>query len=277
MKRFSLKILFHLLGIGSASGIFYKDHTVFIVSDNGGYLYQYDTKSQQLDKTALISGDVLENIPKKIKPDFEAMAERDGKLYIFGSGSTPNRNRMIVFDRKTKAVSTQVDLSGLYAKMRELARISPEDFNVEGATHDRKNWYFFQRGNGASGRNGIFTITGNFQTPTKITFTEIELPKINNVPVSFTDATVSGGKIWFLGSAEDTKSTYEDGAVAGSIVGEIDIKTMKIVYSEQITSEHKFEGITFYKAAKGSMSFLLCEDNDSDLLESGIFELRIGI
>jgi hypothetical protein len=39
----------------------------------------------------------------------------------------------------------------------------------------------------------------------------------------------------------------------------------------------KFEGLTlFYKNDK-QIAFLLCEDNDTDLLESGIYKLSLDI
>jgi hypothetical protein len=39
MEKFT-EILFHLIGIGSASGFLSRD-SLFIVSDNSGFLYEY--------------------------------------------------------------------------------------------------------------------------------------------------------------------------------------------------------------------------------------------
>jgi hypothetical protein len=39
MEKFTLEILFHLIGIGSAG--FYQGDSLFIVSDNSGFLYEY--------------------------------------------------------------------------------------------------------------------------------------------------------------------------------------------------------------------------------------------
>lgn len=276
MKRFSLELLYHIVGIGSASGIFYKADTVFIVSDSGGYLYTYDTKTRQLDQTALIEGDVLENIPKRIKPDFEAIAECEGKLCIFGSGSTEARNRMVEFDPLKKQVACTLNLTPLYLQMQRESHISADDFNLEGAVYRDQNWYFFQRGNGLSGKNGIFTVQGKLDGDRwGVSFREIELPEIGGVPVSFTDAVLVNDSVWFLATAEDTKSTYDDGEVVGSLVGKMDLETMAVAYWEQITDTQKFEGIAFHSQTADGIAFLLCEDNDSNYLESDVFLLVV--
>ncbi|RZJ67006.1 MAG: hypothetical protein EOO50_07015 [Flavobacterium sp.] len=275
MKRFSLEVLYHIVGIGSASGIFFKPGIVFIVSDNGGYLYSYEAKTERIEKTALIEGNVLENMPKSIKPDFEAMAEDDGKLYIFGSGSTGARNRMVEVDCETKKVGATTDLTNLYEQMKRESSISDDNFNLEGAICSKDVWYFFQRGNGGEGKNGVFTVNGKLDHPKSVTFSEVILPEIKGVTVSFTDAVLVGKDVWFLGSAEDTKSTYDDGEVVGSVVGKMDLKTMTVSYSEQISDTHKFEGIAYHSDSKETIRFLLCEDNDSNYLESDVFLLEV--
>jgi hypothetical protein len=276
MKNFTLTSFCNIAGIGSASGLFFQKGEVLVVSDNGGYLYGYDPETGFLKKTPLLDADVLENIPKKIKPDFEAMSEYDGKLYIFGSGSTENRNISITLDTITGSVINRTDLSSLYQNMREISGISTDDFNLEGALHNKSCWLFFQRGNGGSGKNGIFTVPGDLANGGgNIVFIEIALPRIGRVLTSFTDAILVNGAIYFLATAEDTESTYDDGEIVGSIVGQLDPETLQIIFSQQITDSHKFEGITLYEAAESETTFLLCEDNDTNYQESEIFKLTI--
>ena len=105
--------------------------------------------------------------------------------------------------------------------------------------------------------------------------TNYKLPKIKSVRSSFTDAVLVEDKIYFLATAEDTQSTYDDGEVLGSFVGRIDLKTMKIDFTQKITSTNKFEGLTFYKKSNDKIEFLLCEDNDTELLETKIFKLSL--
>lgn len=157
MEKFTLEILFQIIGIGSASGLFYNNDALYVIGDNSGFLYEYNMQNQQLNQHALIDNPT-QNIPKNLKPDFESITHHNDTLYVFGSGSTENRNKMIEFDLKSKTVSKKNNLVDLYALMQSFGEIKPEDFNLEGAIFDGENWYLFNRGNGVSNKNTIFTI-----------------------------------------------------------------------------------------------------------------------
>ena len=103
------------------------------------------------------------------------------------------------------------------------------------------------------------------------------MPKIKGVRSSFTDAVMFKDKIYFLATAEDTESTYKDGEILGSFIGCIDIKTMKIDFTKKISETQKFEGITLYHNTSNKVEFLLCEDNDTKVLESNIYKLSIDL
>ncbi|MEY3498968.1 MAG: hypothetical protein RL308_637, partial [Bacteroidota bacterium] len=218
----------------------------------------------------------LQNIPKKDKPDFEAIASFENSFYIFGSGSTEKRNKMLTLNATTKEAVATDDLSGLYSVMQNFGGIKPEDFNIEGAIYNGTNWYLFNRGNGKSKKNIVFTITGkNLTDEFTILSNAYKLPKIKGVQTSFTDAVAVENKIYFLATAENTQSTYDDGIVLGSLIGCIDTKTMKIDFTLKISENQKFEGITVFKNAATTIEFLLCEDSDSDELKSDIYKLSI--
>ena len=78
-----------------------------------------------------------------------------------------------------------------------------------------------------------------------------------------------------MAAAENTESTYDDGEVFGSIIGRIDIETMKIDFTKVISNNHKFEGLTVFKNSNEKIEFLLCEDKDSDVLETQIYKLTL--
>ncbi|RZJ71285.1 hypothetical protein [Flavobacterium sp.] len=276
MKRFSLELLYHIVGIGSASGLLFRDGSIFVASDNAGYLYEFHTADQKLDKTKLLERETLETIPKKQKPDFEALAEKDGKLHLFGSGSTEKRNVAAIVSVETKKVAHQ-DLSDLYADMRKVSGISTDNFNLEGAFASADAWFFIQRGNGNGANNGIFKVVGSWDKKPRINYFPIELPKLKHVTASFTDAILVANEIWFLATAEDTNSTYDDGEILGSLIGKMDFETLKITFTQQITEKHKFEGLTLYAKSKSEISFLLCEDNDTDGLEADIYQLTLPL
>ena len=50
----------------------------------------------------------------------------------------------------------------------------------------------------------------------------VRLGDCDGVPLGFTDADLHGDRIWWLGSAESSPNTYDDGAVAGSAIGMLD-------------------------------------------------------
>nr|WP_315201278.1 hypothetical protein [uncultured Flavobacterium sp.] len=275
MEKFTLEILFHIIGIGSASGLIYKDNSLFIIGDNSGFLYEYAISSQTLQQHKIIEN-AKTNIIKSEKPDFEAITHFGDNLYVFGSGSTQKRNNMVEINTVEKEIRTN-DLADLYSVMQSFAQIKPEDFNIEGAIYTGEEWYLFNRGNGESAKNVMFTIQGkNLINEFNILSNNYKLPKIKGVRSSFTDAVAIDGKIYFLATSEDTKSTYHDGEILGSFIGCIDAKTMKIDFTKKISDTQKFEGITVFKNSSDTIEFLLCEDKDTEVLETTIYKLTIA-
>jgi hypothetical protein len=85
MEKFTLELLFQIIGIGSASGLIYKDNSLLIIGDSG-FLYEYQMDSHDLKRHPL-----LENQQKtrsKDKADFEAITHLGIVYMFFGSGST---------------------------------------------------------------------------------------------------------------------------------------------------------------------------------------------
>ena len=277
MEKFTLELLCQIIGIGSASGLIYKDNTLLVIGDNSGFLYEYTINSKNLNRIPLIEKP-LENTPKKDKNDFESITCFQDQIYVFGSGSTENRNKMIQIDATTKQVVNTTNLEDLYLAMQHFGKIKSEDFNLEGAIFDGERWFLFNRGNGEKTKNVVFTINGkNLSNNYSIVSTDFKLPKIKGVRTSFTDAILVDDKIYFLASAENTASTYDDGEVLGSIIGSIAINTMKIDFTKTITKTKKLEGITLYQKSKDQIEFPVCEDNDTEELVSSIYKLKIDI
>jgi len=275
MEKFTLDLLFQIIGIGSASGLIYKDNSLLIIGDNSGFLYEYQMDSKILKRHPLLENPT-ENTLKKDKADFEAITHFGDSLYVFGSGSTEKRNKMIQVNVTDKKVITTNDLADLYAVMQNFGSIKPEDFNLEGAIYNGESWFLLNRGNGSSNKNVLFTIEGkNLTNDFAILSNDYKLPKIKGVRSSFTDAILVDNSIYFLATAEDTESTYDDGEVLGSLIGSINLKTMKIDFTQKISSTHKFEGLTLYANSKEKIEFLLCEDKDTEILETDIYKLTL--
>jgi hypothetical protein len=273
MEKFQLQLFFQIIGIGSASGLLYHNDLLYIVSDNSSYLYEYKIESNELNKIALVE-DPAENILKKDKPDFESITFERNKLYLFGSGSTKQRASLKTYHLSKKNIKEK-DLSELYTKLKSQFQIEDDELNIEGVFNFNKTFYLFQRGNAKNASNGIFIV--NKDKEIEIQFKKIELPKINNIQASFTDAILVEETIYFLASVENTTSTYEDGEILGTFFGKMKLDTLSVEETILITNEHKFEGITLFKETEKQLEFLLCEDNDTDLLESNIYKLIITI
>jgi len=272
MEKIQLTLLFKIIGLGSASGLVYHDEKLYLISDNSTFLYEYSIPTEKLNKIALVEN-AQDNIAKKDKPDFEAIALKGNDIAIIGSGSTENRNRIFKYKPTSGAVK-ESNLNNYYQRMKTELNISDDELNIEGLIVHDNNVYFFQRGNGTDGKNGIIHSQGNYPD-SPLSFIPFDLPKIKNVPSTFTDAVLVNETIYFLASAEDTTSTYLDGEVLGSIIGTIDLKTMTLTHSIQISATNKFEGLTLYKQSENEIEFLLCEDTDSDVLQSDIYLLKL--
>ncbi|MFD2289105.1 hypothetical protein GJU39_14185 [Pedobacter petrophilus] len=275
-----LEIFRQIKGIGSASGIFSADEQLYIVGDNSGFLNKYNVDTYELEKIQILFDQTVtenENIPKHLKPDFEVLCHIDNYLYILGSGSTATRSIMVKYDLKTKKVK-QESLSKTYEKMRSISSVNADNFNIEGAVFTGTNWLLFNRGNGDEAKNGIFTLSGNdLINAGDIKFNTLLLPNINHVESSFTDATLIGNEIFFISTAENTKSTYHDGEILGSFIGSINAKNLQLNFSYKIPGKHKFEGITLFKQEKKRIEFLLCEDRDTDELNTTIYKLSLTL
>ncbi|MFI0490655.1 DUF6929 family protein [Flavobacterium sp.] len=274
MQNFTLVLQFQISGIGSASGIVYKENSLFIISDNSSFLYQYHIQEKELTRIKLFENS-QENIPKKEKYDFESISLKGNKLHILGSGSTSKREKRISYHLETAAIKEK-DITKLYRKLKKTANISDEDLNIEGSLFHNEKWYLFQRGNSANSQNGIFSVdTFSKKDDSEPNFTTIQLPKIKHIETSFTDAILVEDKIYFLATAEDTTSTYNDGEILGSIIGRIDIQSMQIDFTIKISDTQKFEGLTLFNKTEDAIEFLLCEDNDTEELQSSIYKLTL--
>ena len=271
MENFKLTNLFTIKGIAAPSGLLYTQNVLFVISDSSNFLYQYDIAKKLLLKFPLVK-DAKENIEKVNKPDLESITQHGNQLIMLGSGSTKKRNSMFTLDLGSDALQSQ-DLSALYQKLKDVGSFSDDQLNIEGAIYAHQTMLLFQRGNSKNSQNGIFIIPNNQEDG--IRFVPISLPTLDDIETTFTDAILVNDKIYFLACAENTTSTYEDGEVLGTILGVMHAPTFEIIDVQLLSEHQKFEGITLYKESETELEFLLCEDNDTALLESNIFKLTI--
>lgn len=270
MLKLILEAFISISGIAAASGIVYNSDELHIVSDNSNYLYSYNLSRQHLSKTVLLESDPMENINKANKMDLESITFDGKQYYLYGSGSTEKRNNRFIWDGK-KVVKE--DYSKIYTYLMQKFKISKEDFNIEGVVHIDNRILLFNRGNGPKSVNAILEY--NSKAEDKSRYIPIILPKLNGISTGFSDATIVGDDIYFIATAEDAKSTYLDGEIAGSLLGKIptDLSSAPEVF--QIPENHKFEGITIKEQTDHGITFLLCEDTDTDNTELTVYSLKV--
>lgn len=275
MQEYYLKKFLHIPGISSASGLEFLDGHIYLVSDNSNYLYDYRISENLLNRHVLLHGPQMEEIEKPQKLDLEAMLFTADRIYTFGSGSTPVRERgFSIFKNDWK--STELDMRTLYSAMKKSANITASDFNIEGAAIHGDSWIFLNRGNGPAGRNVIFKVEGDdLFKDFKITSFEIDLPPIDGLVFGFSGASVVADSLYFIATAEEGLSTYDDGEIGGTIFGKLDLNNMRIDHCQKISADQKFEGITLFEMQGDKISFLLCEDSDGSSNSTTIFKLDI--
>lgn len=307
MPDFQLSPRFDIQGVGAASGLVYQPDRLWLISDSSSFLYDYQMATQTLAKHALVS-QAADHIEKKNKFDLEVICQKDQQLYVFGSGSTAKRQILFCcdisnLDKPDQAIE-RLDLSTLYQQFRLIAQLADDELNIEGVIYQASpqqadRWVFLQRGNGATANNGLFVLSDvtfcglvppkiqsepshtlnahRIEPSADIKFYPVKLPAISQVESGFTDGYLLADKLYFLAAAEDTTSTYLDGAVLGSLFGCIDLTNFELQWSFIISSEHKFEGLTLAQQSDQQLVFLLCEDNDTAVLASTLYQLSINL
>lgn len=276
MNDFILEVVATVVGVGAASGLFYRDDSVYLISDNSNYLYHYSLSANMLSKTLLVDSDTTrEQLPKKQKRDFEAISTAGNCFYIYGSGSgnIRKRNMQVAINVADSGWRVQKDLTTLYTRLRSLFNIADDDFNIEGAVHHDGQTYLFNRGNGPGHVNGIFRLGAAAQDTA---FIPVDLPKLEGIQAAFTDAVVLDDKLYFLAAAEDAESTYYDGSIYGTLLGTLSLPDLSLQRCVVISPSHKFEGLTFVKRDAKRLTFFLCEDADTGDLETNIYQLSLS-
>lgn len=266
--------------VGSGSGLILDGDHCYIVSDSSNVLYQCNLEKRIVKRKISLhmDGKIEENLSKPQKPDFEACCSYDGHHYIIGSGSTENRMEMAILNQDFVLIERK-SLAPLYHKMMLATGIGIEDFNIEAAVvYSESKALFFNRGNGPNRKNGIITTAHWYKDHSKVTgYLPMQLPTINGFDSTFSDAVLTDDAIYFLATAEDTRSVYEDGAVAGSAIGRFDAKTLQMTDFVVISNDYKLEGIALQASTRDTVTFLVCEDGDDTPAGTKLFNLEMQL
>lgn len=150
------------------------------------------------------------------------------------------------------------------------------ELNLEGGVVDGDDVLLAQRGNGATRNNALIRLKRDvFEAELSrgvvsgrglIDVTPVALPGFKlgekNVPLSLTDLGVGPrGERLFTAAAEDTTNPYDDGVVAGSVVGVIERDGRVTIHAQ--LPQVKLEGVCWVNVAGGELRLVADPDNPS--------------
>lgn len=204
-------------------------------------------------------------LDKQAKPDFEAAFAHDGRLWIVGSGSRPNRCAIARIDPRSGEVVLLNALPLYGAIGRELGVTA----NIEGAVPLADRLRLFQRGPGRSAKAN-FTIDVPLDVlagapPRVLDVANYDLGVLQATFLAFTDAVALGKHVVYLAVAEDTPDGIADGAIHGAGVGILGAGGARwdvLNEADGSVSKRKVEGVALDAAGGG---WLLTDPDDPKL------------
>lgn len=220
-----LELLAHL-DVSAASGIVSHDGALFVVADDGFSLLRVGVDGTAASRIALgTGGQTLAVEEKKTKPDFEALLVVAERVLALGSGSGAARKTGALVQPRSAELRT-VALGSLYDELERHV----SELNIEGAVVLDDAVLLAQRGNGAKRENALVRLdraqferelAGGALTPRSLVeIIPVTLGAIGGVPLSLTDLCAGPrGELLFTAAAEDTTNPWDDGVVAGSVIG----------------------------------------------------------
>ena len=264
------------LRLAAASALVALDERLYVLGDDELLLQRYSLTGGFIDQQSLLVGELPQEQAerKRLKPDFEMLCVLpDGRLLALGSGSTAQRCRAVLVDGEQTRV---IDLGELYGA---LAAQLPE-LNLEGAVVQGQQLLLAQRGNGRGGVNALISLDlsrvlggldqGGLSASALCAVQPVELGDWQGVPLSLTDLCLDGqGRLLFSAAAEETASSYHDGACAGSVIGCLEAGRVSRQWS--LSGQAKIEGLAML--ADGSLR--LVNDPDDRQQRSRLFRLDL--
>lgn len=280
------------------------DEYVAVVQDDTSFVALIDMRRRRATSLLLPAdrdGDRVfdaEHGNKRHKLDLEACvaipADSGTRLVAFGSGSTAERERIVVvtWDQRKQPAAQVYNGAAFYRRLRETPDFAGSELNVEGAVYlgaDRLR--FFQRGNGAAHDDlqpvdatcelAWSALWAHLQAPTTPPpvpeqIVQYELGALQGHRLSFSDAELVGDVILYSASAEAGSKADSDGAIQGSVLGVIDASGAR--YAELITDDghefaEKIEGLTIGVGDRYQAYFVVDDDRDEP---SALFEVELS-
>ena len=286
--------------LSAASGVVRRGDFLYVVGDDELHLAIFRASSPEPGTLQRVLSGELPDDPeerKRHKPDLEVLTllppfpgRPFGALLGLGSGSTPERDRGFTWDLEgdgsLRGKPSELDLEPVFERLRaELGGL-----NIEGATVMGDQLWLLNRAAGgtpnAIAQLSMPEVVESLGGDRRIDAAELddlhayELGEIDGAALTFSDATpLGGGVLVFTASAERTTSSYDDGEIAGSVIGLLDADG-DVARLRTIDRRHKVEGV-HASLDTGVLDLLLVTDQDDPdhpaPLLSGAMPLDAGI
>jgi hypothetical protein len=215
---------------------------LLVVQDDTSILAFVDPKTKAVESLELPAGPSGkrtfddEQGNKKHKLDLECVTQLGDSCVAFGSGSSDQRNRVVLIrpDRDPPEAKV-IDAHAFYDVMRAHPLLRDAELNIEGAAVTGDTVTFFQRGNGKGGVDATFAFDAKafrafLDDPTRpappVTAAKRwDLGAVDvdgkSVRLTFTDACAFDGDTWVVAAAEDSPNAVDDGVVVGCALGKL--------------------------------------------------------
>jgi hypothetical protein len=271
----------------SASTIEYVEGLLYLVGDDATTILVLDTALDVIESIPLFPY-TGRRIPKDIKPDIEASASYGDHFYLFGSGSlSPYRNYGLRHNFKTSKHDS-IGLEALYLKVKSSGI---EQINIEGACIAQENLVMVNRGNKGYPYNQLIVINEAFlnnDSGYQITVIPFEAQEDTTLFKGISGLCYSkeGDKLILTVSTEDTRNSYEDGAIGKSYLWIINNASTKLddtsikpdrrldlEYIDHRFKGQKIESATIIRETEKLIYLALVADNDDG--SSTVFKLSV--
>jgi hypothetical protein len=277
---------------------------VAVVQDNTNFVALIDVtrgRAISLPLPAGPDGDRVfdaEHGNKRHKFDLEACMSipgDDGPLLVaFGSGSTPERERIVVVNwRDGVQPKAQVyDGGAFYEKLRATHDFAGSELNVEGVVYlGNERIRLFQRGNGTP-QDGVQPVDATCDLiwpalwrhlqaphtppPQPQDVVQYRLGDLRGHRLNFSDAEAVSNVILYSASAEASSQAGRDGVIAGSVLGVIDAsgaRYARLTSEDEDEFEEKIEGLSIGLGDPYHAYFVVDDDKDEP---SALFEVELS-
>jgi hypothetical protein len=215
----------------SGSGLGLHDKQVYVIGDDAPDLLVLDTQLNMISRIPIFESN-QERIDKETKADLESIAmisdQQQTNILLTGSGSqSPSRDFCWIIDSAHK--KTQFPLTRFFDRLKKQGL---SDINIEGATSLPFGIMLATRGNKSFPKNFLVLTEKRFwEKPSDASFKLISLGGGGDSSafsgVSGLDYSYQTDQLFITLSTEDTRNSYDDGAIGKSylwIVNDISSK-----------------------------------------------------